>query len=61
MITECFAKGGKSWLSGAMARRHPINFPLIVQRGRNTCSLWVWSCYQMEPSEDKVNMLVHRH
>ena len=45
LITECFAKSRESWLSGAMARRHPINFPLIVQRGRNTRNLRVWSCY----------------
>jgi hypothetical protein len=30
LVTERFAKSRKSWLSGAMAGRHPINFPLIV-------------------------------
>ena len=61
LVTERFAKSRKSWLSGAMAGRHPINFPLIVQRRRDTSNLRVWSCYQMEASENKMNMFVHRH
>ena len=59
MITESCAKSGKSWLSSAVTRRHPINFPLVMQGGGKTCDLWVWSCYQMESSEDKMHMLVN--
>jgi hypothetical protein len=61
LVTKRFAKSRKSWLSGAMARRQPINFPLIVQRRRDTSNARVRSCYQMESSEDKMNTLVHHH
>ena len=61
VITECFVESCESWLSSAVAWRHTVNLPLIVQRCSKTCNLWVWSCYQMKSSEDKMNMLVHCH
>src|SRR5262245_1629643 len=61
VITECFVESCERWLSSAVARRHTVNLPLVVQRRRDTCNLWVWSCYQMKSSEDKMNMLVHCH
>src|SRR5215475_9493983 len=61
LITECFLKSCKRWLSSAMPRCHPIKFPVIVQRSAKTCYFRIWRCYQMESTEDKMNMLVHCH